>query len=67
MNKPVTLPDGRNIVFIPVNIDSLDSVCEGCIFDSNISCMANHYDAGTCIDHDGIEGNDGIFVLAPNN
>ena len=62
MNKPVTLPDGRKVAFLRVNIDSLDSICEGCIFDGNTSCMSDHHVVGTCIDHDGIEGNNGIFV-----
>ena len=56
----VELPDGRNVRFMPLDIDALDTVCDGCVFDGCGHCPT--YLVGTCIDYDGIPGNNGIFT-----
>lgn len=59
-NDPIELPDGRKVKFVKLAIDALDEVCDGCVFDGCGHCP--NYITGTCIDHDGIPGNNGIFL-----
>lgn len=59
-NPIIELPDNRMVKFISLSIASLDTVCDGCVFDGCGHCP--NYVTGTCIDHDGIKGNNGIFV-----
>lgn len=58
----VELPDGRKAQFITLNIDALDTVCEGCMFDGTELCKIYSDILGTCIDRDGKPGNNGIFT-----
>lgn len=58
--EKTTLPDGRTVEFMEVNIDAMDDDCEGCEF-HNESCALLHDYIGLC----GIgrpDGKFGIFV-----
>lgn len=58
----IELPDGRKVQFTPLNIDALDTVCDGCMFDGSESCKIYSDILGTCVDRDGKPGNNGIFT-----
>lgn len=61
-NPTIELPDGRKAVFIPLNIDSLDTVCSGCMFEDSDFCKIYADIVGECTDRDGYPGNNGIFT-----
>lgn len=62
MKKIYELPDGRKAYFAPSQIPSLDSVCQGCMFEYSNDCTDYIDLIGNCVSRDGIDLNDGIFL-----
>lgn len=59
--EKTTLPDGRTVEFMEVNIDAMDDVCDGCEF-QNENCTVLHDYIGSC-GSGRPDGKFGIFVV----
>lgn len=56
--EKVTLPDGRTVQFLEVNITAMDDPCEGCCFEAENCTVQDPY-TGPC----GSGRSDGVFGI----
>lgn len=58
--EKVTLPDGKTVTFLEVNIDAMNDPCEGCVLDTR-ECTLFDDITGPC-GTGRLDGKFGIFV-----
>lgn len=63
--EKTTLPDGRTVKFVEVDIDAMDDVCGGCAFEYENCTLKDKY-VGPCGKFR-TDGKFGIFVECKNN